>query len=162
MTKPQKKTIRIRKGRQADAVALFRLLQEAYGNAKAPHPALDEDRLMLWIVKGLAHDETWVADLSGRVVGSICLVPVQPDWSLEWVLSNRWLYVLEKFRREGTGRMLIEAVIRSADEKGAPLWLGTHGGDADWKDEFLGKFEGMAYGGGMFMRPPRGGDDGSR
>ncbi|KEZ78297.1 hypothetical protein C41B8_05328 [Salinisphaera hydrothermalis C41B8] len=154
----QKKVIRIRLGKQSDAVAIYRLLEEAYSNSVDYSP-IDENRLMCWITRTIAEGEVWVADLSGRVIGSIALVDFQFPWSERVVLTNSWLYVLKNFKARGTGRKLIEAVVKSADDKGgAPLVIGTHSGsDADWKDEFIGRFDGMVYLGGSFFRPPYGG-----
>ncbi|MES1955798.1 GNAT family N-acetyltransferase [Salinisphaera hydrothermalis] len=154
----QKKVIRIRKAQQSDAVALYRLLEEAYSDRGVDYSPIDENRLMCWITTTIADGEVWVADRSGRVIGSIALIDFQFPWSANWVLINSWLYVLRNFRARGTGKKLMEAVFASADDKGgAPLVIGTHSGrDTDWKDEFIGGFGGVTYCGGTFFRPPYG------
>lgn len=136
-------------------MAIYRLLLGAYANDAGPYPHPDEQRLLVWVAVTLAEGEVWVADLSGRIVGSIALASQQFPWSREWVLSSRWLYVLEKFRGRGTGKALLQAVVASADQKAAPLVLTAHGGnDVDWRDEFLGGLDGAAYAGGTFFRRP--------
>lgn len=153
----EKKVINIRKARQGDAVAVFRLVQEMHGESNLPMPDLDENRTMAWVVATIAGAQTFVADLSGRVVGTIALVPHQPPWSAQLVLSNAWLFVIPKFRREGTGRSLIKAACVASDELGAAMMINASGGGhAEWKDEFLSSEEGFVYGGGMFVRDSSG------
>lgn len=147
------KTIKIRQARQGDAVALFRLLQQALSESDVAYPAVDDNRLMHWVVETIAAAETTVADLSGRVVGSVALTPTQFPWSADWTLMSRWLYVMPNFRKEGTGTQLIKTAMASADSKGAPLALVSLGGGGEqWKEEMFGSLNGFEYGGGTFFR----------
>lgn len=149
----QKKTIHIRRAKQPDIAAIFRLLEQSFTAGHLSFVELSEDRLMVWIAQTIAHHDVWVAELSGRVVGSIALVPYQFPWSHDALMSNCWCYVLKPFRRRGTGRMMVEAAKRSADEKGAALFINAQGVEgADWKDEFVAA-EGFSYVGGIFYRP---------
>lgn len=150
------KQIRIRKARQADAVALFRLVEHMRAEMTLVQARFDEDRAMRWVVDTIATGHTYVADLSGRVVGTVALAPMYPPWSRDMVLTNVWLIVLPKFRQRGTGNALFQAAEAMADEIGAPLIVSAQANDDEpWKDEVASRQAGWVYGGGVFHRPAK-------
>lgn len=147
-------TIKIRPAKPLDASNIARLLIEAHGESgPGAYPPVDHTIGLQWITRTLAEGYCIVADVSGRLVGTLALTNFQFPWSPEWYLYMEWLYVQKKFRTGGAFDALMKVVHTHADELDAPLVVGIGAGDKDvhLKDKALQQ-HGYKYVGGDFIR----------
>ena len=145
-------TIKIRKARPLDASNLFRLLTEAHEETTV-YPPTDPAMGLNWISRTLIEGYVLVADVSGRLVGTLALTNYQFPWSPQWYLYLEWLFVQKKFRNDGAFHALLKAAHAYADELKAPMFMGVSSGDAEvfLKDKLFQQ-SGYIYLGGEFIR----------
>jgi len=145
-------TIKIRTAKPLDVSNLGRLLIEAQDEAGA-YPEFDQTMGLNWITRTLTSGYVLVADVSGRLVGTLALTNYQFPWSPQWYMYLEWLYVQKKFRKAGAFNALIEACHMHADEHDAPLFAGVSSADKDvfLKDRAF-QLQGYTYVGGDFIR----------
>lgn len=150
-------TITIRQAKPLDASNLTRLLTEAHDEAGA-YPPVDPNLGLKWITRTLTDGYVIVADVSGRLVGSLGITNYQFPWSHQWYMYLEWLYVQKKFRKAGAFIALMEACHAHADEHNAPLIAGISSADKDvfLKDKAM-QMQGYVYTGGDFIRSSRSG-----
>lgn len=152
-------TIKIRPAKPLDTSNIARLLIEAHGEAgTGAYPPVDHTIGIQWITRTLSDGYVLVADVSGRLVGSLALTDYRFPWSPKWFMYMEWLYVQKKFRNAGAFDALIKACHAYADEKGAPLVAGIGAGDKDvfLKDKAF-QHHGYIYCGGEFVRSEQSG-----
>ena len=145
-------TVKIRPARPLDTSNIARLLIECHEGGSA-YPPVDHTVGINWITQTLANGFVVVADVSGRLVGSLALTNYQFPWSPEWYMYLEWLYVQRKFRKGGAFEALMTAAHAYADENDAPLLAGVSAGDARvmLKDKMFEQ-HGYQYIGGDFIR----------
>lgn len=155
-------TIKIRQAKPLDASNLYRILCEAHEEGGA-YPPTDPHMGLDWITRTLNTGYVVVADVSGRLVGSLALTNYHFPWSPQMYLYLEWLYVQKKFRKQGAFNALIEAAHMFADEKDAPLMAGVSAADTDvFLKDRLFKQKGYQYIGGDFIRSARSGREEAR
>jgi hypothetical protein len=144
--------ISIRRVRPYDVSNIYRLLEEAHVQTPE-YPAADGFISLSWIASTLAEGYVIVADISGRLVGTLALTNYRPPWTTQWYMYLEWLYVQKKFRSYGVFDALMAAAHHYADEKKAPIWAGISaaGHDVFMKDRLL-RMKGYTYIGGTFVR----------
>lgn len=149
-------TIRIRKAKPLDTSNIYRLLSEAHDEGGA-YPPIDPHMGLNWITATLNTGYVVVADVSGRLVGTLALTNYQFPWSPQWYMYLEWLFVQKKFRKAGAFAALIEAAHAYADLHGAPILAGVSAADKDvfLKDKLMQQ-SGYTYIGGDFIRSSRG------
>lgn len=145
-------TVKIRPAKPLDTSNIARLLIECHGDASA-YPPVDHTVGINWITQTLADGYVLVADVSGRLVGTIALTNYQFPWSPKWYMYLEWLYVQKKFRKGGAFQALMKAVHAHADSHSAPIVAGVNAGDREvfLKDKAIVQ-EGYQYLGGTFIR----------
>lgn len=145
-------TIKIRQARPVDASNLYRLLVEAHDESGV-YPPTDPHMGLNWITQTLTDGYVLVADVSGRLVGTMALTNYHFPWSPQWYLYLEWLFVQRKFRKDGAFHALLKAAHAYADLKCAPMMLGVSSGDKDvfLKDKLFQQ-NGYQYIGGDFIR----------
>jgi len=145
-------TIKIRPAKPLDASNIARLLIEAHEDASA-YPPVDHTIGLQWITQTLSEGYVIVADVSGRLVGTLALTNYQFPWSPKWYMYLEWLYVQSKFRKGGAFEALLTATHAHADEHDAPIVAGVNAGDAQvfLKDKVFQQ-HGYTYLGGDFLR----------
>jgi predicted N-acetyltransferase YhbS len=145
-------TVKIRPAKPLDASNIARLLIEAHDEGSA-YPPVDHATGLQWITQTLNEGYTVVADVSGRLVGTLALTSYQFPWSPKWYMYLEWLYVQKKFRKGGAFEALIKAAHAHADEHDAPMVAGVSAGDARvmLKDKLFEQ-HGYTYIGGDFIR----------
>lgn len=148
--------IKIRPAKPLDTSNLVRLLTAAHDESGA-YPPVDPAYGLNWITRTLTEGYVIVADVSGRLVGTLALTNFQFPWSPQYYLSLEWLFVQKKFRKGGSFEALIKACHAYADSKGAPLVAGVSAGDAKTllKDKLFQQY-GYEYMGGDFIRSAHG------
>lgn len=152
-------TIKIRPAKPLDTSNIARLLIEAHGESgPGAYPPVDHHVGIRWITQTLSEGYVIVADVSGRLVGSLALTNYQFPWSPKYYLYLEWLYVQKKFRTGGAFEALMKACHAHADEMNAPIVAGISAGDKDvfLKDKAL-QHHGYTYLGGDFIRSERSG-----
>lgn len=82
-----------------DAVNIVRLLTKAWQEMDASE--VNTGKAMAYVTAMLANSYVAVADLSGRIVGTIACGHFKPPWSDVEMVRQEWFYVLRSFR-EGT------------------------------------------------------------
>jgi len=144
--------LKARQAKPLDATNLLRLLVEGHEDNGGVYPPVDERLMLQWITAVLTGGYVVVIEKSGRIVGSIGLVPFQFPWSAEWLLNMEWFYVQKRFRRNSSADALLVAAHAFADDKGASIVGGVSSAkDAALKDRLM-QIKGYCYMGGYFIR----------
>lgn len=153
-------TIKIRPAKPLDSSNLVRLLTAAHDEA-GTYPPVDQTLGLNWITQTLTSGYIIVADVSGRLVGTLALTNYQFPWSSKSYMYLEWLFVQKKFRKGGAFEALIKACHAFADEHDAPILAGVSSGDREvfLKDKMFQQ-HGYTYIGGDFIRPSRSERDG--
>lgn len=152
-------TIKIRPAKPLDTSNIARLLIDAHDESgPGAYPPVDHAVGIQWITQTLNSGYVIVADVSGRLVGSLALSNYQFPWSPKWFMYLEWLYVQRKFRNAGTFDALMKACHAYADENNAPILAGISAADQDvyLKDKVMQQ-RGYIYMGGDFIRSEQGG-----
>jgi GNAT superfamily N-acetyltransferase len=148
------KTIVYRSARAGDLSNIHRLLQAEQKILALPYPFIDDNRLALYLANALNFGAIWVAELSGRVVGTLVCSGVTPGWSKVTLLINDFFVVDEHFRKHGVAVNLIKKAKAFSEEKRLPLWFEVStGGKPELKDRFI-QMQGLDYMGGRFLHWP--------
>lgn len=147
--------VKARPARPLDTVNLMRLLEEGLltENEEGVFPAPEHHRLLGWVTNVLHGGFAVVIDKSGRIEGSIGLLPVQLPWSEQWVLNMEWFYVRKRFRGNAANALLL-AAHGFADSRGATIIGGVSSGRNTALKDRLMKMKGYIYLGGQFIRRP--------
>ena len=126
------KDIVIRSARDEDSEHLILLIDRVF--AEYPGCILDVDAEMPELRTPASAAEAdagrwWVAEMNGRIVGSVAVVPEDEDG----ILELKKLYVSPDARRKGLGAHLVSLAEREARDRGASsivLWTDTRFRDA--------------------------------
>ena len=148
--------VKIRPAKPLDTSNLVRLLTAAHDEAGA-YPPVDPAYGLNWITQTLTQGHVIVADVSGRLVGTLALTNYQFPWSPKWYMYLEWLYVQRKFRKGGAFEALIQACHAHADQHNAPILAGVSSADSKvmLKDKMFQQ-HGYQYVGGDFIRSEHG------
>jgi hypothetical protein len=149
-------TIQYREASGLDLSNIYRLLKSEHDLLDMPFPVLNVDKTIRYVSNLVRspNGRVWVADLSGRLVGTLICSIVQPLWSDLWFLSNDFFTVDQHFRKHGVAQKLIELAKMLSEEKRLPIWFEvTTGGRAELKDRFIA-FQGLTYMGGRHLYWP--------
>lgn len=122
-----KSQIDIRPTTAMDSVNIVRLIKEGWKETPTSRVSLFNDHAMLeYVTKTIAHAFTLVADLHGRVLGSIALVPIRMPWSKDAVMAEAWFAVQPPQREKGIPEQLLEACDEFLDKNAWPVVWGTN------------------------------------
>jgi len=155
-------TIKIRQAKPLDTSNLVRLLTAAHDESGA-YPSVDQHMGLNWVTDTLTNGYVIVADVSGRLVGTLALTNFNFPWSPEQFMYLEWLFVQKKFRKGGAFDALIKGCHAFADSHDAPILAGVSAGDKDvFLKDRLFQMEGYRYIGGDFIRPSRSKQDGQQ
>lgn len=159
MTKeaPSKQVVQIRRANQEDIIRIFKVIKEALGDTGLRYPPVDRDTAITWISDVIRYDGlVYVAEVSGRIVGSIGFQPMEFPWADKahknrWYYANVWLYVHQGYRKYGTAEALINKAKIFAKSAGVLLAVGTTlEKNSELKERFL-RMQGLTYVGGSFL-----------
>lgn len=145
-------TVKIRQAKPLDTSNLVRLLTAAHDEA-GTYPPVDEAYGLNWITRTLTEGYVIVADVSGRIVGTLGLTQYNFPWSPQVYLYLEWLFVQKKFRKGGAFEALLQASHAFADQHNLPVLAGVSSADAKvfLKDKMF-QHHGYKYIGGDFIR----------
>ncbi len=145
-------TVKIRQAKPLDVANLIRLLTEAHAESGV-YPEVDPRLGLNWITRTLNEGYVLVADVSGRLVGTVAFTNFQFPWSPKWYLYLEWLFVQKKFRPGGSFEALITASHSYADGVSAPVIAGVSPADSQvFQKDKLFQMHGYQYMGGNFIR----------
>lgn len=149
-------TIKIRPAKPLDTSNLVRLLTAAHDESGA-YPPVDQHMGLNWITRTLNEGYVIVADVSGRLVGTLALTNFNFPWSPENYMYLEWLFVQKKFRKGGAFDALIKGCHAFADSHNSPILAGVSAGDKDvFLKDRLFQTQGYHYIGGDFIRSAHG------
>lgn len=145
------KQIKYRQATPYDTVNIAKLVMQGLEESGTDWPSIEEHRVVPWVTWMINQGWVVVADLSGRIVGSIALETFSFPWSSQPFLRNSWFYVAPKFRAHGTAEQLIKLARDYARGKNMRLYCGIiDTTDAELKDRFH-RISGFSYMGGNFI-----------
>lgn len=150
-------TITIRPAKPLDTSNLIRLLIASHEES-GTYPPVDHHMGLRWVTRTLSEGYAIVADVSGRLVGTLAVTNYNYPWSPEQFMYLEWLFVQKKFRTGGVFNALMKALHAFADEHDSPILAGISAGGKDvfLKDRLI-QIQGYQYIGGDFIRSKRSG-----
>lgn len=108
----------IRPATASDVVNITRLLKSAWADGPMQVLRVNEAKAIRWVMDSIDGAFILVADLTGRLFGTIAFVPVQPAWSDDWLMSRLWFYARPQLRtREKVLNDLLVAAETFMDQK---------------------------------------------
>lgn len=147
--------LKARPAKPFDTVNLMRLITEGLETEQEEGtlPPADPHRVLDWVTSVIQNGYGVVIEKSGRIVGSLGLLPVQLPWTAEWALNMEWLYVKQRYRGGALNALLL-AAHAFADDKGAMIVGGVSSGRNTALKDRLMQMKGYIYVGGQFIRRP--------
>lgn len=132
--------IKIRPAAALDAANIVRLLKNLWFEETAlPADRVNDTKAMVYVMQTLDQGRVLVAELSGRIVGSIACLATQEPWSDESFLEVRWLYAMNKTLRLEIENVLLDQAERLSDEQDLPLLARVFRYSRDRVDHFGGR-----------------------
>ena len=150
--------VTIRPATALDAVNIAKLLKLTLGGHQDTLRVNDE-KTVKWVMSTLETAFVAVADMSGRIVGSIAMSPMQQPWSDDWFMGETWFAVKPSIHTRDTDERLLEKAEEFADWKRMPLFFKVPDGDRE-KLDLLEQRHGYHFMGRSYYRSlPRSRDD---
>jgi hypothetical protein len=113
--------IKIRPAAALDAANIVRLLKHLWLEETAlPADRVNDRKALRYVIETLEQGHVLVAELSGRIVGTISVLVTQEPWSDESLIEVRWLYSITQMKDEILKALLGQAEV-FADEQGLPM-----------------------------------------
>ncbi len=110
----------IRAAVRDDLMQVFHLLQEMAAEFPKPLPA--DDTKVLQTIDALFKDGLiLVAEVDGKIVGSIGLGPTQWWFSEVWLLGDKWIFVSKKHRKSRIAIQMFKRIKEFADKADMPM-----------------------------------------
>lgn len=75
-----------------DTVNITRLLGSAWNEGPTNVLRVNEAKAIRWIMESIENAFVLVADLGGRLIGTIAFVPTRPPWSDDLLMGKLWFY----------------------------------------------------------------------
>ncbi|HSV90927.1 MAG TPA: hypothetical protein VLH80_07490 [Nitrospiraceae bacterium] len=126
MREKKKDAVVIRPATAMDSVNLVRLIKAGYSETPAREIGkLDEQKLLEYVTTTLRHAFVIVADLQGRLLGSIGVAPIRTPWCETVVLAETWLAVTPAYRTTRVPEQLLDALERFLDSNKLVGFLGS-------------------------------------
>lgn len=155
----------IRRASPLDVTNLVRLLKECWEELREIQISrVDEYCAINYVNETVQRGFVLVADVSGRLVGSLALRPHREEWARQsdWFLDEKWWYAIPRFRDRGVAMQLLLEAEKFSDEKGLPLYMCLNSIAADEIDALFRARPAYRRCGGTFLRFPRNGQQEQR
>ncbi len=108
-----------------DAVNIVRLLKQGWSEQLRLEPArVNDAKALRYVLQHVEQSFVVVADLSGRLVGTLAVRPTEEQFSDDWYIEREWFYVVPSFH-ETPHRLLVE-VEQYSEELELPLRMSAH------------------------------------
>lgn len=152
-------TVSIRRATPLDTVNLVRLLKECWDELREIQVSrVDDYYAISHVNETVQKGFVLVADVSGRLVGSIAVRPCREEWSrpTDWYLNEVWWYTTPRFRDRGVALQLLLEAEKLSDDKQLPLYMCLNSLNPEVDTLFTARSS-YRRTGGNFMRFPRNG-----
>jgi N-acetylglutamate synthase-like GNAT family acetyltransferase len=151
-----KNLVTVRPAQTLDAVNIVKLLRSAWQEIQNTQGvALSEERALGYVNNMIRDHFVVVAEVSGRVIGSIALQPMQYPWSEQWFMGEMWFFVVHTHRERITTRLLLKEAERLLDAKQmSAIFRSEVPDDQDDFTRILHTREGYRHVGGVYVRMP--------
>lgn len=144
--------IKIRPAAALDAANIVRLLKHLWHEETAiPADRVNDRKALRYVIETLEQGHVLVAELSGRIVGTVAAQVTQEPWSDESLIEVRWLYAITS--RELVEPALLEQAEAFADEQELPMHARVFRYAGDRLDHFGGR-KGYISMGPSYLRIP--------
>jgi hypothetical protein len=145
--------IKIRPAAALDAANIVRLLKQLWLEETAlPADRVNDWRALQYVLKTLEQGHVLVAELSGRIVGTIAALVTQEPWSEESLIEVRWLYAVTQSKDEIL-QVLLQQAEAFADEQELPMLARVNRYARDRIDHFGGRAGYVSMGSSYFRIP---------
>lgn len=150
----------IRPATALDAVNIVRLLQDGWKGSGAVQVArVNETKAMEYVLSTIKLSEredafVSVADLSGRLVGTLACVRRQERWSEDWFLGKEWFYVTPTWLTRGTAHSLLAEAEKHADARAMSMLFEIDIATQSEFDRLLANRPGYRRHGATYLRMP--------
>ena len=145
--------IKIRPAAALDAANIVRLLKQSWLEETAlPADRVNDWKALQFVINTLGEGRVLVAELSGRIVGTIAAQVTQEPWSDDSLIEVRWLYAVTTSKDEIL-RVLLEQAEAYSDEQGLPMLSRVFSYSRDRVDHFGGRAGYVSMGSSYFRVP---------
>lgn len=145
--------ITIRPAAALDAANIVRLLKQLWLEETAlPADRVNDWKALQYVIKTLEQGRVLVAELSGRIVGTVAAQVTQEPWSDESLIEIRWLYAVTQSKDEIL-QVLLQQMEAFANEQELPLLARVFRYSRDRIDYFGGR-KGYVPMGSSYLRIP--------
>lgn len=121
-----KTAMKIRPATAMDSVNIVRLIKAGYEETPAKQvAAVDELKLLGFVNQALQEAFVLVADLEGRLLGTISFAPIRLPWCTAVVMTEMWFAVVPQYRAKRVPEQLLEATEKFLDQRALPGFLGS-------------------------------------
>ncbi len=127
----------IRTATPLDISALYGMLHVMHSETVHDVSPVRSDKMVAAISRAIHDGVVLVAEIDGRIIGSIGGAEMTDWWSDKKHLADKWFFVYRQHRKSTIATRLIKKFMKIGQEAGVPVKLGhVYSGDIDRKDKF--------------------------
>ena len=156
MTNPND-AVTLRPATALDAVNIAKLIRHTLG-ADRGLLRVNDSKVVQYVINTIETSFVAVADMSGRLLGSIALTPSQQPWSDDWFMSEAWFCVKPSVHTGDTAERLLQEATAFADVQKLPLFFRVPHDDTP-KSALISDRHGFNVLGAQYLRAPQRGRD---
>jgi GNAT superfamily N-acetyltransferase len=109
-----------------DSVNIVKLIKAGWKETPASSVGeFNESAMLEYVNTTLRHAFAIVADLEGRLLGTIAVAPIRMPWYSKVILAESWFAVIPHDRAKKVPEQLLTELERFLDKQGLPALLGT-------------------------------------
>jgi len=143
--------MKIRTATVLDLSALYGMLHVMHEESEYTVSTINSEKGTAAISSALHRGVVLVAEVDGKIVGSIGGMETSDWWSSDIYLADLWFYVYKDWRNSTIAVKLIKKFMDIGKNANIKVKLGhIHGGDTDRKDNFYTRL-GLVKTGSMYL-----------
>jgi GNAT superfamily N-acetyltransferase len=151
----EKREVLIRPASSMDSVNVVRLIKAGWKETPAAQlNGVNEQQLLEYVMSTLRHSFAIVADLEGRLLGTLAVAPIRIPWCDSLVMAEAWICVVPQYRSKRVPEQLLDALDQFLDKNTLPVILGTQILTPPCFNEILAKRTGYEPSRSTFLRLP--------
>jgi hypothetical protein len=148
-----KHEVNIRPASAMDSVNCVRLIKAGWTETPAAQISeVNEQQLLEYVTTTLRHCFAIVADLDGRLLGTLAVAPIRTPWCKEVLMAESWFCVVPQYRAKRVPEQLLAALDRFLDLNRLTAILGTQILTPPCFNEILAKRSGYQPSRATFLR----------